>query len=208
MLWGVVFFFFFQAEDGIRDGTVTGVQTCALPISRYQWSYIHPESLEYYHQGYGVDEHTQDLSYYRRYGVVELGRRLGRYLRAVPLEKRRNYPVQRVRAQHDPDDEQYMPYATYVCVCNVQGIDSEQCADKYYGDIQRLPYGMNDCVVQHRLCFRCGTNQRALKYEHSDLCGYDRCGNHQCGKYIVSVRKSREKFVYHAVKEQTIFLKE
>src|SRR5689334_16716464 len=27
------FFFFFQAEDGIRDGTVTGVQTCALPIS-------------------------------------------------------------------------------------------------------------------------------------------------------------------------------
>src|SRR5437870_11554824 len=28
------FFFFFQAEDGIRDGHVTGVQTCALPISR------------------------------------------------------------------------------------------------------------------------------------------------------------------------------
>src|SRR6266568_494483 len=27
-------FFFFQAEDGIRDGTVTGVQTCALPICR------------------------------------------------------------------------------------------------------------------------------------------------------------------------------
>src|SRR5215510_5575174 len=30
LLW---FFFFFQAEDGIRDGHVTGVQTCALPIS-------------------------------------------------------------------------------------------------------------------------------------------------------------------------------
>src|SRR2546427_3294851 len=27
------FLFFFQAEDGIRDLTVTGVQTCALPIS-------------------------------------------------------------------------------------------------------------------------------------------------------------------------------
>src|SRR2546430_13319635 len=27
--------FFFQAEDGIRDLTVTGVQTCALPISTY-----------------------------------------------------------------------------------------------------------------------------------------------------------------------------
>src|SRR5260370_28764271 len=28
--WSV--FFFFQAEDGIRDSSVTGVQTCALPI--------------------------------------------------------------------------------------------------------------------------------------------------------------------------------
>src|SRR5436305_10522909 len=30
-------FFFFQAEDGIRDADVTGVQTCALPIS---WSRV------------------------------------------------------------------------------------------------------------------------------------------------------------------------
>src|SRR5260370_40996152 len=30
------FFFFFQAEDGIRDSSVTGVQTCALPISLRQ----------------------------------------------------------------------------------------------------------------------------------------------------------------------------
>src|SRR2546430_4459096 len=29
-------YFFFQAEDGIRDLTVTGVQTCALPISQSQ----------------------------------------------------------------------------------------------------------------------------------------------------------------------------
>ena len=28
-----MYFFFFQAEDGIRDDLVTGVQTCALPIS-------------------------------------------------------------------------------------------------------------------------------------------------------------------------------
>src|SRR5689334_24576578 len=38
----ILFFFFFQAEDGIRDGTVTGVQTCALPIfdpgSRWRYS--------------------------------------------------------------------------------------------------------------------------------------------------------------------------
>src|SRR2546425_8679515 len=32
-LSGCVLFFFFQAEDGIRDKLVTGVQTCALPIS-------------------------------------------------------------------------------------------------------------------------------------------------------------------------------
>src|SRR5256885_4840063 len=31
---GSTFFFFFQAEDGIRDYKVTGVQTCALPIWR------------------------------------------------------------------------------------------------------------------------------------------------------------------------------
>src|SRR2546422_9091249 len=35
------FFFFFQAEDGIRDVAVTGVQTCALPI----WSRSHQEPL-------------------------------------------------------------------------------------------------------------------------------------------------------------------
>src|SRR5438128_12684150 len=38
------FFFFFQAEDGIRDATVTGVQTCALPI---------------FHAPVGVWEHAQ-----------------------------------------------------------------------------------------------------------------------------------------------------
>ena len=39
LAWGMfvfdlilIFFFFFQAEDGIRDYKVTGVQTCALPI--------------------------------------------------------------------------------------------------------------------------------------------------------------------------------
>src|SRR2546430_6394206 len=37
-----LFFFFFQAEDGIRDLTVTGVQTCALPISEIR---IIPRSI-------------------------------------------------------------------------------------------------------------------------------------------------------------------
>src|SRR2546426_8031823 len=36
-----LFFFFFQAEDGIRDYKVTGVQTCALPILAYfAWSLL------------------------------------------------------------------------------------------------------------------------------------------------------------------------
>src|SRR5690349_22511851 len=36
-LYDFEFCFFFQAEDGIRDLYVTGVQTCALPISRLRW---------------------------------------------------------------------------------------------------------------------------------------------------------------------------
>src|SRR5699024_11406723 len=34
-LYCFILFFFFQAEDGIRDRNVTGVQTCALPIWRF-----------------------------------------------------------------------------------------------------------------------------------------------------------------------------
>src|SRR6266508_5440107 len=36
--------FFFQAEDGIRDGHVTGVQTCALPISQGLMGITLPEA--------------------------------------------------------------------------------------------------------------------------------------------------------------------
>ena len=35
-----VLFFFFQAEDGIRDYKVTGVQTCALPISLVRRAFL------------------------------------------------------------------------------------------------------------------------------------------------------------------------
>src|SRR5256885_8426202 len=44
------FLFFFQAEDGIRDYKVTGVQTCALPI----WTYVLAKALETYQHEYGV----------------------------------------------------------------------------------------------------------------------------------------------------------
>src|SRR5690625_1389519 len=39
-------FFFFQAEDGIRDGHVTGVQTCALPISAKILTVLKGEKVE------------------------------------------------------------------------------------------------------------------------------------------------------------------
>src|SRR5260370_2926063 len=46
-------FFFFQAEDGIRDSSVTGVQTCALPISFHPaqmglYDAFNPEARKYY----------------------------------------------------------------------------------------------------------------------------------------------------------------
>src|SRR3712207_7484065 len=52
-----VIFFFFQAEDGIRDIGVTGVQTCALPISEY--------SAEQYLNHLRMEiEHFQELSFH------------------------------------------------------------------------------------------------------------------------------------------------
>src|SRR5258707_11181652 len=47
-----IFFFFFQAEDGIRDIGVTGVQTCALPISTQ-------DGHEPLHQFFPVDDPTK-----------------------------------------------------------------------------------------------------------------------------------------------------
>src|SRR5207237_4060810 len=38
------FIFFFQAEDGIRDSSVTGVQTCALPISPHGYDHVETSS--------------------------------------------------------------------------------------------------------------------------------------------------------------------
>src|SRR5258708_10248456 len=51
--WCNMFFFFFQAEDGIRDDLVTGVQTCALPIS---W-----KNAKRHARGYGACRNVQGL---------------------------------------------------------------------------------------------------------------------------------------------------
>src|SRR2546429_7054040 len=48
VLRGVDLFFFFQAEDGIRDVAVTGVQTCALPISQiFAESFQFPPAISF-----------------------------------------------------------------------------------------------------------------------------------------------------------------
>src|SRR5688572_31707339 len=56
--------FFFQAEDGIRDLTVTGVQTCALPISRPS---IAAEPL------HPVEYHRHEAKLHRHDGEAEDG---------------------------------------------------------------------------------------------------------------------------------------
>src|SRR5947207_561387 len=47
----VIFFFFFQAEDGIRDHCVTGVQTCALPISELPGRFIVSSPFDLWRRG-------------------------------------------------------------------------------------------------------------------------------------------------------------
>src|SRR5260221_2053373 len=56
-------FFFFQAEDGIRDHCVTGVQTCALPISlQFDLDRFRPPRNEHRKPGayapFGLGDHT------------------------------------------------------------------------------------------------------------------------------------------------------
>src|SRR6266511_5885104 len=46
-----LFFFFFQAEDGIRDFHVTGVQTCALPISASDTPLVEAPEIRYARSG-------------------------------------------------------------------------------------------------------------------------------------------------------------
>src|SRR2546422_1911782 len=66
-------FFFFQAEDGIRDVAVTGVQTCALPISSSQDGLdLHnqlltqAQALRDQRQGVSLEEEAVNLLQYQR----------------------------------------------------------------------------------------------------------------------------------------------
>src|SRR2546430_11419661 len=83
----VSYFFFFQAEDGIRDLTVTGVQTCALPISQV----LLDRMVELRKQGFSHHEIAQK--------VERSVRTVGRYLRGVSPQLRLPTTPKRVRSE-------------------------------------------------------------------------------------------------------------
>src|SRR2546425_4193483 len=82
-------FFFFQAEDGIRDKLVTGVQTCALPISLASYTLI-GAILSLGGIGYGLDVWRGSGHWFLLGGLL-LGLIVGFYelAKAVRSEERR-----------------------------------------------------------------------------------------------------------------------
>src|SRR5437867_10453983 len=72
------FFFFFQAEDGIRDRTVTGVQTCALPILI---EVFRAHDIGYFFYNGGGDSADTCLK------VSQLGDKLGYPIQAIHVPK-------------------------------------------------------------------------------------------------------------------------
>src|SRR5437868_13191609 len=90
----VMLFFFFQAEDGIRDRNVTGVQTCALPISlNVELPMAHPKfhvERPHAHRVFfpdlvrrcrgivGVDELAPDFERVWQFGIRSEERRVGK----------------------------------------------------------------------------------------------------------------------------------
>src|SRR5262249_58744480 len=87
-----LFFFFFQAEDGIRDWSVTGVQTCALPISRCAGG---SRPKRWRSRRFGLEPPAQRVSLdrYAAQGLHEIGRascreRVEIWVVAVSLKKK------------------------------------------------------------------------------------------------------------------------
>src|SRR6266481_7537578 len=96
--------FFFQAEDGIRFGTVTGVQTCALPISRLElrWRRSRRACAQEWNRGW------QQSGRVRKKGGEKLWLRKRREdefaCSRLPADGISDgFPVARSRFQHDHD---------------------------------------------------------------------------------------------------------
>src|SRR5207248_7730885 len=79
--------FFFQAEDGIRDRTVTGVQTCALPILQLGKLYFNhgryaAAEREYLNANRAFPNYAYGLD-----ALAQVEAALGRHARAISLER-------------------------------------------------------------------------------------------------------------------------
>src|SRR5688572_32878406 len=103
-------FFFFQAEDGIRDLTVTGVQTCALPILRRS-----PENGAGNHIKLAAMTSTRDRGAFEstscKIGRASCRERVEISVVAVPLKKKKMS-----HHQHD----QPLTVTRITAVCHVQ----------------------------------------------------------------------------------------
>src|SRR5207249_6259735 len=81
--------FFFQAEDGIRDRNVTGVQTCALPISHSLARLVRPDMPELRADHWPLAAGLRD----RHRGLARCAVRGD--LRTVPCQFQKSYPRER-----------------------------------------------------------------------------------------------------------------
>src|SRR2546422_5537046 len=100
------FFFFFQAEDGIRDVAVTGVQTCALPISHQPERRSRRDPAEDRRDGEegegGGGCRTRPALHLAREESARAGDERG--ARAEPLVRRHRAPTARVVARGEGQD--------------------------------------------------------------------------------------------------------
>src|SRR5437764_15304645 len=96
------FFFFFQAEDGIRDTSVTGVQTCALPI--FNPVDLQVDRIDLNRSGIGNFSHNIDAGEDRKSVVgksVDLGGR-----RIIKKKKKKKKKTCRTRRKNNKTEQE------------------------------------------------------------------------------------------------------
>src|SRR2546422_1612506 len=121
------FFFFFQAEDGIRDVAVTGVQTCALPILRGETVF-----LEYWRRPDATGAAFRD-GWFRTgdVAVSEHGayRMLGRS--SVDIIKTGGYKVSALEV------EEVLRTHPAIAECAVVGVDDPEWGERICAAVER-----------------------------------------------------------------------
>src|SRR2546425_11028758 len=171
----VVFFFFFQAEDGIRDKLVTGVQTCALPISALR---------VVVHRGQG-DALDEDIA---RREVVESGEAIeqGRLPAAgrphdrdhLAARDREVHPAERVDLDdpgvvhfvgvHSPDDRlgRHAPFSMSrgLFMVSLRPVYSERATNRFSVHVSSMPA---DVVSGSRRAARSASNALRLSVDIS-----------------------------------------